>query len=1035
MWLDYYEKLLKMDYTDIINMSISDYEVADILKKKCDKEIAKRSDMIAEEKAEKLFIDKKQEYQLEVMKQLQEQGIKKEGMVISATSSLISKTFSINGNEMRPCYFIPDSEQIYTAFEDTTLVKNHYSLEWQEYNNKTGNRNFVSKINTTLVLICNPSGIGKCESIIIMLKGEKVPLIFPNGDISTEAFKSQTRFIRKGVKVNIHVLHECFLRDVRECPNKFFLIIPKHAGWCTLQSGKITYISSESVIQGLETLFPKEVREHMLIKHSLPLEDIASIYKSALPDTVDSKLLTIIRAESYLLPFYEAEGLHSDRGFVLIYSGDSKKEKCIALTKRKNYTSTVVQTLTDRIANVRKELDCANDTTVLLTFNGIIEDRRAIDNGLKEILMELKRENGKENNTRKLIILLTDLPGILPEDYPVYYISCNDNINLKNIEVLQRLCGQLDYAIIQYNMNNPDTIKHFVQEGLNVARNIVSELSIISVTNTMLMTLATAYILKRLSIVTCDDFDAISQWFKEKATLCDTVGDTVCHEFMTTISNAIVSGELKIAKQYGPPYYSEDGYTAFIKDEDKSININENVIKNIIISKMPIYSQVKINKYLNQEGFLIAKHTSKRKLKVSYDEGVLDNIEVFSYSWSILSAEAKELVNNIIKNEFWFNVDEYPEGFVPLLYNEDGTKTAGYVFIPDMDENLHEVYFGATRSGKTFATVNRALFKVKFEGANAVVIFDQTGGFSPTEVEKHISKEMREKYFSFWNAYEDGLPVDLLDLRGCLTYKDKKERLLRVYTMMTRTLGSYEEQILKNAIKCMLKDMKGNHELTIFNLAKYICEEMNEDEKPARDDTHRKLLYKIDTVLDDLKGTPQTKSNWGEFVKDQGKPIVVISTGVDGIGKGSEIIDILLENLYQYKQCHPYEKYTVVIDEAQDLYLHEKGAVNTLLRKGGKHGIIMFLASQSFPDPKTPFGKVVGNCGRVRGYRPKGDNLICYADRFRCDKQEANALPKGHCFDDGQFYSRYRTENVITTLKGKTVAFKPDYENNNYGQP
>ena len=52
----YYEKLLKMDYTDIINMSISDYEVADILKKKCDKEIAKRSDMIAEEKAEKLFI-------------------------------------------------------------------------------------------------------------------------------------------------------------------------------------------------------------------------------------------------------------------------------------------------------------------------------------------------------------------------------------------------------------------------------------------------------------------------------------------------------------------------------------------------------------------------------------------------------------------------------------------------------------------------------------------------------------------------------------------------------------------------------------------------------------------------------------------------------------------------------------------------------------------------------------------------------------------------------------------------------------------
>ena len=149
------------------------------------------------------------------------------------------------------------------------------------------------------------------------------------------------------------------------------------------------------------------------------------------------------------------------------------------------------------------------------------------------------------------------------------------------------------------------------------------------------------------------------------------------------------------------------------------------------------------------------------------------------------------------------------------------------------------------------------------------------------------------------------------------------------------------------------------------------------------------------------------------------------------MGKGSEIIDILLENLYQYKQCHPYEKYTVVSDEAQDLYLHEKGAVNTLLRKGGKHGITMLLASQSFPDPTTPFGNVVGNCGRVRGYRPKGDDLARYAERFGCDKHEADSLKKGNCFDDGLFWSRYRKENVIKTLKGKTIPFEPAPNNGN----
>ena len=513
--------------------------------------------------------------------------------------------------------------------------------------------------------------------------------------------------------------------------------------------------------------------------------------------------------------------------------------------------------------------------------------------------------------------------------------------------------------------------------------------------------------------------------------------DTICHEFMSAISSSILNGELKIAKQYGSPYYMADSHTAFIAESDKSINMDDDVIENVIISKLHTRSVVKMNKHLKEKGVLKGKHTNKRKFKVAFNAGVLDDVEVFSYSRSVLNAEAKAFVDDIIENEFWFNVSELPEGFVPILYNADGTRVAGYVFTPEADDNTHEVYFGTSRSGKSFALVNRVIEKVEVEGTDFVPIFDQTGGLTPIEIDKHIGKELRLRYFSFWNVYEDGLPVDLLDLRGCFTYKEKKDRLLRIYAMMSRTLGSYEEQILKNVVKRMLKDMNSNPNMTIFDISKYICEDIKEDESPARDDTHRKLLYKLEAVLDDLKGTPQTKNNWGEFANAQSKPIIVISTGADGVGKSSEIIDIMLENLYQYKQCHPYEKYTVVIDEAQDLYLHEKGAVNTLLRKGGKHGVTMLLASQSFPDPTTPFGKLVGNCGSVRGYRSKGDDLARYVDRFGCDKNEADSLQKGNCFDNRPFYSRYRKENVITTLKGKTVVFEPapDNYNNDNEQP
>ncbi len=395
-----------------------------------------------------------------------------------------------------------------------------------------------------------------------------------------------------------------------------------------------------------------------------------------------------------------------------------------------------------------------------------------------------------------------------------------------------------------------------------------------------------------------------------------------------------------------------------------------------------------------------------------------------------MNADAKNYVNDIIENEFWFNVGEHPDSFVPVLYNVDGTRAAGYMFNPDMDDNLHEVYFGATRSGKSFALTNRAVQKVEVEGADAVLIFDQTGGFTPTEIDKHIGRELREKYFAFWNVSEDGLPVDLLDLRGCLMYKHKKERITRIYAMMSRILGSYQEQILKNAVKGLLYDMKNNPDITILDILSYIVM-YNEEGKIVLDEAHKKLRCKLQAVLDELEDAPQSKHNWSEFVKAQGKLIIVISTGADSVGKGSEIIDMMLENLYQYKQCYPNSRYTVIIDEDQDLYLHEKGAVNTLLRKGGKHGITMRLASQSFPDPTTPFRKVVGNCGRVRGYRSKGDDLARYADRFGCDKNEADSLQKGHCYDSGPFYSRYRKENVIKTLKGKTVVFEPASTNNN----
>ncbi len=431
-------------------------------------EVKSKAEEIANNLAEELFDSRKEQYKLDVIKQMHEEEINKKGLELTSSSPLISDTYTVDGVELQACDYIPDTVATAPLYEETFLNKNEYSLEYQEINRNTGKRKFVWKNTTTLVLIANPTAVGKCEDIVVYLKDNKKPLIFHNGEITEESFRRHTTFARKGRNVSVRKQYEGFLLDLRECPNKKFLTIPKHTGGITLPTGVVTYISSASVIPGLEEVFPEEVREHKMIAHNLPLMDTAAIYRKALTNCMEATLTTVIRDESILLPWFAAEGLHPDRGFAISYSNEAERETVITLTKRKNYSSTIVQALTDRIPKVRKELGAANDVTVLFIYSGIFEDGKSLDNALKEISWDITGANGDEDNTRKIILILTDIPERIPDDYPVYYINCGEDIISKNAPVQQRLCGMFDYSFKEYayTSTTKDTIKKTLEEFL-----------------------------------------------------------------------------------------------------------------------------------------------------------------------------------------------------------------------------------------------------------------------------------------------------------------------------------------------------------------------------------------------------------------------------------------------------------------------------------------------------------------------------------------------------------------------------------------
>ena len=182
------------------------------------------------------------------------------------------------------------------------------------------------------------------------------------------------------------------------------------------------------------------------------------------------------------------------------------------------------------------------------------------------------------------------------------------------------------------------------------------------------------------------------------------------------------------------------------------------------------------------------------------------------------------------------------------------------------------------------------------------------------------------------------------------------------------------------------------------------------------------IRSKLEDVFEDYEDAPRNNDSWKEFLSTQ-KKIVVISTGNDGVAKGSHAIDMLLASLYAYKQYSPDEHITVILDECQDLYIDTDGPIDVMLRKGRKYGIRMLLASQEFSAVNDKLGKIIGNCGTFVFFRPKADNLVAVSKLTGVDKATLSSLDVGECVVHGQLFNQSASKNKHTTLLGWTFRY------------
>lgn len=837
---------------------------------------------------------------------------------------------------------------------------------------------------------------------------EPIQIVIPYNEIVHRSVLPSIPFFPHNEDCPDRYIVLAFFRELLDGDDIKFLQLPQHSGWQESEGNKTSFASSEIVLPKLQKYYPNDILERKLISTEKKFAEAAEALAKLLPVSWQYKFLLSVRITSLLLYFYGLSGLTPDRMFIVEPNSESNAKAVIALMKNKNFSPNVCP-LAENKTNLQKELNSVNDGIAFFRDTSYAEDRKKLDAGLNVLLQDLHNCTGNEFKSRHLTVILSDNPGNISSEFPAYFISLSDCPDIDNTDELKQAVGEFESALIRL-LTNSEIQENLVTNELRKKAPICKTLSNSDRYMSLRMLRATVEILHHYGVISLEEKHKISNYLMiNRHEMPDTDQD-ITNCFRTVLSFLITSDKLGVANQVGPPYFDLDKPMIFF--DSKYINIMATTLDKMILPHMT--GTKKRNKLLTSLkacGKLYSNNNFKRTLDVEIAPGRIKTISVYSFPKDILTPKCREKINTLAYSDYAFEEFNFPKGFIPMVIISGCNGAAGVVITDSTDEAESMYISGQTRSGKTHFLVQQAV--IRADTGKKIIIFDQTGAFSPDELRKHLPHEIVGKYFSHWDISKQGIPVDLMSLENCSTLPEKKNRLFSIFSVAARITGDIQGKVLKKRLSEISKAIDEGrinflHETLMF------FDEFDHDQA--------KIRNRLEEVFDDLEGLNTYKRNWGKFLDSQ-KKIVVLSTSADGIRKGSQLIDMMTASLYEYKQHDRDPRYTVILDEIEDLCLEKDGPVSTILRKGAKHRLSMLLASQEFSVEKDKLGKIIGNCGTLVFFRPKTGNIVDISKLTGIDKAMLASLEQGQFIYHGLCYNKYANKNKTVTLIGWTYKY------------
>ena len=1002
--------------------------------------INKSADALVNEKIEELLPVLKEKAHTDAVRQVRAEYRIAKGVKIYGLSPFISETIMVNGEELGQGHFILDKPFYDPLSEDIRMFFDDITERWL-VRVKNGTPKLISRFVVVACLIIDASGPGSCRAFVVFLKGEDKPLVFWNGIIEPAELRKQTQFHQKGLSyARKDLYHESFMRALSMCSQVYFLTLPKKAGWNWTPDGLRVFVNSAMMQPEFEDLFMKDkdkrkkgnsnkmhniFRDISLGTSEREFEEVVTDYGKVLPDSLPVKVGTVISAMSRLLPQFQEAGFVQDRLWVFESADDAAAKSMATITVNRHYSSTETLFSSMRLSYIEDEIKKYVDCAAIIRHSCAICSIHDFKKILK-FLFELLQNGYADDGINRLVpILHIDNAAVIPEEFQIHQLSLPERLSIDNLEQVQRIVRELDFHIVKNAERNPDEVQQSLKTAIIAAKEMVSTLPKRSQSNSAVMFLSTALLLKEGGVFTENDVQAMLQWLRNEVKERTSMGRSVFKTVGTALSQVICS-ERKSITYYNSPFpWTPDSYYVA---EDDSINVTKDDLEEII-SELYVGKNTAL-KYLKAEEVLIANKGEEQKTwEIENEDGIKKKRRFYTFSRDLLTPEANRIVDEAIASDTFFMPEEHIENLYPMVRHKRFDRVAGQKIKNYSNINPFVCITGSPSFGKTDLLHMQAL--VRADAGDTVIIFDATNSSCHEELKAHmIPDDIIDERFLFWDMSCYGWPFELMDFSGCDTDEQKIQRLSSWLLSGSHMTGSSQISIIMN----LASDIVHGYEKSRYTIKELIDSLLKDTGKEG--EVKKRLLSLFSAVANHFSTPPgwedvvefRTEApGWKKILSLRGK-IIVISVGNAVTKTDCNALDIVLDSFYSFKDRHRDSNVTLVFDEIQRMNLEEGAALDVILSTGRKLNISAFLATQRYSNnEKENLGRIEGYCGTYYFFSPKDGCAHVISTKTHLSVDRLNQLEQGEFAYMGPLLSKHHGKNkpLKSAIIGRT--YRPCY--------